>query len=84
MTWVKNTIYSLLSGLLVRSEDGGSREQALKCRPNFIPSFARLPSLKAAAPTNTGSRTAPAPASTTQAYNSILGGGASAGHGSDK
>lgn len=68
----------------MRSEDGGSREQALKCRPSFIPSFARLPSFKKAAPSSTGSRTTPVPASTRQAYNSILGGGASAGHGSDR
>jgi len=80
----KIIIHLLLSGLLLRSDDGGSREQALKCRPSFIPSFARLPSFKNAAPSNTGSKTIPTPANTRQAYNSILGGGASACHGNDR
>ena len=65
-------------------DEGGSREHALKWRPSFTPSFARLPSFKNAAPRRTGSKTTPAPASTKHAYNSTFGGGASAGQGNDK
>lgn len=74
----------LWSGLLVSRDEGGSREHALKWRPSFTPSFARLPSFKNAAPRRTGSKTTPAPASTKHAYNSTFGGGASAGQGNDK
>lgn len=76
--------YLLWSGLLVSRDEGGSREHALKWRPSFTPSFARLPSFKNAAPRRTGSKTTPAPASTKHAYNSTFGGGASAGQGNDK
>lgn len=68
----ENIVYVMMSlvpvsGLLVRTDEGGSREQALKCRPSFIPSLARLPTLKTAVANSTRSKNIPVPTKTRQA-----------------